>query len=67
MDHQRHFTRPLLMRVTEHGAAFAEILATRAEHDPALAGHLLAALSDLERAFPDLDAEGIARPVYPEK
>ena len=67
MDHNRQFTRPMLMRITDHGAAFVELLASRAEHDPPLAGHMLAALDDLHRAFPDLTADGIARPITAQK
>jgi len=63
IDHTRQFTRPLLLRITEHGAAYVELLATRAEHDPALARHMLEALDDLHRAFPDLAADGIAQPI----
>ena len=66
MDHNRQFTRPLLMRIIEHGAAYVELLATRAEHDTPLACHMLEALDDLHRAFPDLDADGIARPITQE-
>ncbi|SHL70472.1 hypothetical protein SAMN05443432_102293 [Roseovarius litoreus] len=67
MDYQRQFTRPLLMRITDHGAAFAGILANRAEHDLSLAGHMLAALDEMQDAFPDLETEGIAQPFYPLK
>ena len=67
MDHNRQFTRPLLMRTTDHGAAFVELLATRAETDTTLARHMLDALSDLHRAFPDLDAEGVAQPIIAQK
>ena len=63
MDHHRHFVRPLLARTAAHGSAFAEILANRAEHDPALAGHLLDALAEVERAFPGLDADDAAKPI----
>ncbi len=63
MDHHRRFTRPLLTRITDHGSAFAELLADRAEHHPGLAKHMLAALVDLEMAFPDLPADDAPRPV----
>lgn len=62
----RRFTRPLLVQVADHGTAFAEILATRAEHDPALAAHLISALSEMKAAFP-LDCEGVADPFIPQK
>ena len=62
MDHHRQFTRPLLTRITDHGSAFIELLATRAEDHPDLAEHMLAALSDLEAAL-DLDCEGLPQPV----
>lgn len=64
MTHARRFTRPLLTRITDHGSAFIELLATRAEQDPALAAHMLAALADLEQAFPDLEPDGAPRPAY---
>lgn len=67
MDHNRKFTRPLLMGITDHGAAFVELLANRAETNTALAQHMLDALADLHRAFPDLDAEGIAQPIIEQK
>lgn len=66
MDHNRAFTRPLLVQVTDHSAAFVAILCDRAEDQPDLAGHLLAALDDLRSAF-DLDREGMAEPVYTAK
>jgi hypothetical protein len=67
MDHNRQFTRPLLMRITEYGAAYVELLATRAEHDTLLADHMLEALDDLHLAFPDLAADGIAKPATAQK
>jgi acetyl-CoA carboxylase alpha subunit len=67
MDHARRFTRPLLTLITDHGCAFADILATRAEQDPALADHMLAALADLEAAFPDLAVDGAPQPVFAKK
>ena len=62
-DHDRRFTRPLLLRITDRSAAFTAILADQAEHDPALADHLLNALADLERACPDPDAEATPQPI----
>ncbi|WP_282062136.1 hypothetical protein [Roseobacter litoralis] len=61
MTFERAFTRPLLMRVTENGSAFVEILAERAETDPALAAHLLESLEALHNAM-DLDTDGIPTP-----
>jgi len=63
MDHHRQFTRPLLIRITDHRNAFIELLAGRAEDYPDLAKHMLAALADLEKAFPDLPADDAPRPV----
>lgn len=61
MTFQRTFTRPLLMQITENGSAFVEILAERAEADPALAAHLLESLEALHTVV-DLDADGIPTP-----
>ena len=66
MDHNRRFTRPLLVQVTDHGGAFVEILATRAKDDNTLAAHLLAALIELKAAF-SLDCEGMADPILSQK
>jgi len=67
MDHARRFTRPLLILIGNHGCAYAELLATRAEQDPALADHMLAALAALEAAFPDLAIDGAAQPFFAKK
>jgi len=62
----RRFTRPLLVQVTDHGPAFVELLAARAEHDPALAAHLFGALFELKDALA-LECEGVADPIIPQK
>jgi len=67
MTHARRFTRPLLTRLTDHGSAFIELLADRAEDHPDLAKHMLVALADLEQAFPDLPADDAPRPVIAEQ
>lgn len=67
MNHARRFTRPLLILIGDHGCAYAELLATRAEQDPALADHMLAALADLEATFPDLAVDGAPQPVFAKK
>ena len=64
MDFQRRFTLPLLTRITNHGSAFIELLADRAEDHPDLVDHMLAALVDLEATFPDLPADDAPHPVY---
>ena len=64
MTHTRRFTRPLLTRITDRGTAFVEILAARAEQDPALAKHMLATLTDLEKAIPNLSADDVPQPAY---
>lgn len=61
MTFERTFTRPLLMQITENGSAFVEILAERAETDPALAAHLLEGLEALHTVV-DIDADGIPTP-----
>lgn len=66
MNFARAFTRPLLLQITDISAAFVAILADRAEGDPALAGHLLAALADL-RAACNLDGTGHPEPIIPQK
>lgn len=66
MTFARAFTRPLLMQITDHSAAFVAILADRAEDDPTLARHILAALHDL-RAACDLDTTGASRAGHPAK
>ncbi len=67
MCFHREFTRPLLMQITDQGAAFVELLANRAEVDHTLAGHLVAALADLRKAFPDLDVQGVPQPSIPKE
>ena len=64
MDHARRFTRPLLILIGDHGCAYAELLATRAEQDPALAVHMLAALADLKATFPDRAVDGATQLVF---
>lgn len=61
MTFKRTFTRPLLNQITDHGTAYAEILAQRAETDPALAAHMLESLHSL-RAVVGIDADGIPEP-----
>ena len=66
MDHNRQFTRRLLVQITEHKAAFVSILADRAESEPDLARHLLAALHDLKCTC-EIDTTGLADPVIIQK
>ena len=66
MTFARAFSRPLLMQITDNSVAFVSILADRAEHDPALAGHLLVALQTL-RAACDLDTTTAPDPIIPQK
>lgn len=62
----RAFTRPLLTRCAGHSAALVAILCDRAEDNPDLARHLLAALDDLQRAC-DLDPTGTPEPAILKK
>jgi hypothetical protein len=66
MTWARQFTRPFMGRCAGHSAALVAILCDRAENDPELARHLLAALDDMQRAC-DLDPTGTPEPAIIQK